>query len=111
MNKKEAITNIVYFFKTWLNMLLFMFFSMIKSFGFKFPIKKIPHGMYCYVSDTPKNKKKKDSMYNEGSTYYIKPCFYYRHLPYNLRGCMFKCSISDDFMFKDQIKICDKNCV
>lgn len=74
----------------------------IKFFGYKYNEDLIPKGTpYCYLPDVEKNKENNDS-----STYYIKPCPYYRYVSTNLRGCKFLGCIVDDFLLYDQCKIC-----
>jgi hypothetical protein len=73
------------------------------SFGFKYNSSIIPNGEYCY---TPNYKKNKNS---NPFTYYVIPCPYYKTLGENLNGCKYLSIITDDYIFDDQCKICNKN--
>jgi len=63
----------------------------------------IPEGPYCYEPDDEKNAN------NSSSTYYVKPCKYYRILGKQFNGCQYYGEITDDFVFGDKCKMCDIN--
>ena len=73
-------------------------------FGVKLDDSIIPNGQYCYTPDYEKNKVRENF-----STYYVKPCKYYKTLTKNYNGCSYLGIITDDFVFDDQCKMCDKN--
>ncbi len=84
------------------NFLEMIYSIIIKFFGYKYDEDLIPkHTPYCYLPDFEKNKQTPES-----STYYIKPCPYYKHISTNIRGCKFVGYIGDDILLYDQCKIC-----
>lgn len=83
--------------------LLTMIFSMIKLFfGYSYSPSIIPKGLYCYEPDDEKNKS------CENFVYYIKTCKYYKRIG-EWNGCQYLGIITDDFVFADKCKMCNKN--
>jgi hypothetical protein len=96
MNKK-----IKYFIFCTKNIISFLWYKFIALFGYKPDKKHIPPGFYCYEPDYEKNKT-----VNDFSSFYIKPCKYYKHLGKGYNACTYVGVISDDSVFDDQCKIC-----
>lgn len=69
-------------------------------FGFKFNTELIPEGSYCYEPDDEKNSIETSFIYH------VKPCEYYVDISDEKKGCAFLGKITDDYMFRDQIKLC-----
>lgn len=74
-------------------------------FGYQYDSSCIPSGPYCYTPDYEKMKNK-DS---DDFTYYIKPCKYYKRISRNINGCKYLGVITNDFLFSDMCKLCNKN--
>ena len=84
----------------WVNML---WNNILVYFGKRHNPKVIPKGIpYCYLPDMEKNANKAD----DDSTYYIKPCPYYKSLGDGWNGCKYAGIVTDDMTFDDQCKIC-----
>lgn len=74
--------------------LLSIYYSIIRRFlGYKYPINVIPEGLYCYTWIE--------------EIYVI--CPYFKRIDENYVGCKYLGIISDDLIFNDQCKICNKN--
>lgn len=86
------------------NVIISLYWKIIIFFGYKRSDKHIPPGFYCYVPDDDKNKLVEDF-----STFYIKPCIYYKNLGKGYNSCTYLGVITDDMIFDDQCKICGKN--
>lgn len=74
------------------------------AFGKKYDSSVIPEGVYCYKIDTERNEREKRFF-----GYHIIPCNYYKTLGNGWNGCKYLGYITDDFVFDDQCKMCDKN--
>lgn len=87
--------------KGWISIL---YNNILVYFGKKHNKDVIPKDIpYCYVPDIEKNKNK---VANDTS-YYIKPCPYYKSLGNDYNGCKYMGIVTDDMTFDDQCKICD----
>lgn len=88
------------------NIISVLFGKLLLPFGFKYDNSVIPEGPYCYVSDVARNKIKKEG---EAGVYYIIPCKYFIILSKRWRACKYLGIITDDFVFRDQCKMCGEN--
>lgn len=78
--------------------------KLLRIFGVRRSTLLIPKGMYCYTPDIEKNEAIKSC-----TTYYIKPCKYYKTFWGRYNGCSYLGVITDDPTFDDQCKICGVN--
>ena len=99
--QKTQIRHYIYWAKNLANML---WWKLLFLFGVRRSTLPIPKGMYCYTPDIEKNKTRKDC-----TTYYIKPCKYYKTLGRRYNGCSYLGIITDDMTFDDQCKMCGEN--
>ena len=100
------IRHYLYWTKNLVNML---WWKLLILLGVRRSVLPIPNGMYCYAPDDEKNYTKDDSLNNNGGSYYIKPCKYYKTLGYRYNGCSYLGMITDDMVFGDQCKMCSEN--
>ena len=100
--------NTHYFY--WLgNLINMLWWKLLISFGVRRSALPIPNGMYCYIPDYEKNLSQDDSLNNNGGSYYIKPCKYYKTLGHRFNGCSYLGIITDDMVFDDKCKMCSEN--
>ena len=76
--------------------------KMLIKYGYKHDKSVIPTGLYCY---TPKSDDVMKELLETGG-FETKPCPYYTVVSKNYNGCKFTGTITDDFVFDDQCKIC-----
>lgn len=86
-----------------------LWWKLLILFGVRRSISPIPEGMYCYAPNDEKNCANDDSLNNNGGTYYIKPCKYYKTLGRRFNGCSYLGIITNDMVFNDQCKMCSEN--
>jgi hypothetical protein len=100
---KRKIT-IKHYIRWTINLINVLWWKFLFLFGVKRSASPIPIGMYCYTPDIEKNEKRENF-----STYYIKPCKYYKKLGREYNGCSYLGIITDDMTFDDQCKMCGEN--
>lgn len=81
-----------------------LFSKILILFGYKYDPSCIPSGQYCYEPDYTKNQKKDTNDFY----YYINPCKYYKRVTNQVNGCKYLGMITDDFLFYDMCKFCNK---
>lgn len=86
------------------NIVSALFSKCLVFFGFNYDNSVIPSGPYCYLPDEKKNAEVKSY-----SVYYIIPCPYFMILSERWRACRYLGVITDDFVFRDQCKMCGEN--
>ena len=99
--QKIQIGHYIYWAK---NLATMLWWKLLFLFGVRRSTLPIPEGPYCYTPDIEKNEARKDC-----TTYYIKPCKYYKTLGRRYNGCSYLGVITDDMIFDDQCKMCGKN--
>jgi len=87
------------------NIVFILFRKLLRVFDIRQDTTIIPKGLYCYEPDIRKNELKDRS----DTTYYVKPCKYYRKLGKEYNGCSYLGVITNDVVFGDQCKLCDEN--
>lgn len=97
---KVSIGTYLYWSK---NLASMLYSKLLLLFGVRHSTSVIPVGPYCYTPDYEKNK------IAESFTYYVIPCKYYKTFGKRWNGCKYLGIITDDFIFDDQCKMCDKN--
>ena len=85
------------------NIISVLFGKLLLSFGFKYDNSVIPEGPYCYAPDERKNEPR------EPMIYYIIPCKYFLPLSRHWTACKYLGIMTDDFVFRDQCKMCGEN--
>lgn len=93
----------MHYIHLWFNFIELCWSKIYLYFGGRYTDKVIPTGLYCYYIGKRKHKTNTRSIY-----FNIRLCPYYKRVSKNWNGCKYTGTITNDIVFDDHCKICNK---